>query len=115
MLMDKKYRKYLDINNNYQIQIKEMELLISSTGLLHLTIESNDDQHYDAIKDIIKDLKINQQNEIDKNEENHKLLMKESYAKFQQLGFKNNKKIESIEKNFKIGIYMFINSFMKSS
>jgi len=60
-------------------------------------------------------LKKDQTIEIIKNEENHQQLIKESYAKFQQMGFKNNKKIEQIEKNFKIEVYMFIDSFLKAS
>lgn len=50
-----------------------------------------------------------------KNEQNHQQLIKDSYAKFQLMGFKNNKKIEQIEKNFKVEIYMFIDSFLKAS
>ena len=115
MLMEKKYKKYLEINEYHQAQIKEMELLLTSTGFIVLNIESNDNQHLDSIKEIINELKRSQRIEIEKNEKNNQLLLKESSAKFQQLGFKNNKSIDSIEKNFKVEIYMFIDSILKSA
>ena len=32
-LIDIKYKKYLEINNKYQTQIKEMELLLTNIGI----------------------------------------------------------------------------------
>lgn len=40
-LMDIKYKKYLEINNKYQAQIKEMELLLSNIGIKLFTIKRN--------------------------------------------------------------------------
>jgi hypothetical protein len=48
-----------------------------------------------------------------KNDETYKIMMKESYTKFQEIGFKNNQYIKKFEEKFKIEIYHIVNSILK--
>jgi len=60
-LFDQKYKKYLEIMHNFEEQLKEMELLLSST--------EKDDPNAGSIKENIKFLKEEQQLKINENDE----------------------------------------------
>lgn len=70
--------------------------------------------HKESIYEIIKNLKSEEKNALDKNEETYKIMIKDSFSKFQTIGFKNNKYIKKFEEKFKVEIYHIVNSILKT-
>jgi hypothetical protein len=52
---------------------------------------------------------------LQKNEENHKILIQDTYDKFQKLGFKDNKGVKSIERTFEVEIFNMVHNILASS
>ena len=68
--------------------------------------------HKDSIYEIINNLKYELQNALEKNEETYKILIKESYSNFQNIGFKDNRYIKRFEEKFKVEIYHMVNRIL---
>jgi len=74
-LFDLKYKKYLEVSNYYNNQIKEMEFLLT---------ESTGGDHQDTINNMIINFKKELNSALEKNVEIYKELIKKTYDKFQK-------------------------------
>jgi len=104
-LMEEKYKKYLEISNNFDNQIKEMDLLGK---------DGNEEQKA-SINDIISNLKTELHSSLETNEETYRVLIKGIYEKFHQLGFKDNTGVKSIERTLEAEIYTMVHDMLASS
>ena len=101
-LYDAKYKKYIDVNNEYYSNIKEKEFLLENE-------EDLSEEKKTEIKNIIDSLQEEQKDQIDKliDEHNNNIIL--SMNEFKQNSFRKNASLQLLEEQLKLDIYTMIN------
>lgn len=106
-LAEEKLNKYIEVSKHYHNQIKEMEFLLNS--------DNDDLTHTDSIKQILDQLKDEQQHELDMIDLNYNKLINENQLEFKNDAFKNDPGIQLIEEKFKLEMFNMINSIFSKA
>ena len=101
-LYDKKYNKYIEVNNEYHNNIKENEYQLEND-------ENISEEKKAEIQQIIDSLKEEQKDQIDKITDEFNELIDKKIAEFKQTFFKKDCGINLIEEQLKLDIYTMIN------
>ena len=97
-----KYKKYIEIRNEYHDQIKENEY----------TMENEDnltEQKKEEYQQTIESLKEEQQHQIDVVEDEFNKKIMDKISEFKLNSFKHNSGIQLLEEKVKLDIYSLIN------
>ena len=101
-LYEQKYKKYIEIRNEYHNQIKENEYLLEIDD--NLTKEKKEE-----IQQTIESLNEEQQHQIDVVEDEFNQKISDKISEFKLKGFKHNSGIQLLEEKVKLDIYSLIN------
>ena len=101
-LYDKKYNKYIEVNNEYHNNIKEKEYQLEND-------ENINEEKKVEIQQIIDSLKEEQKDQIDKITDEYNELIDKKIAEFKQTFFKKDCGINLMEEQLKLDIYTMIN------
>ena len=101
-LYEQKYKKYIEIRNEYHAQIKENEYLLELDE--NLTKEKKEE-----IQQTIESLNEEQQHQIDVVEDEFNKKISDKISEFKQNTFKHNSGIQLLEEKVKLDIYSLIN------
>ena len=101
-LYEQKYKKYIEIRNEYHNQIKENEYLLEIDD--NLTKEKKEE-----IQQTIESLNEEQQHQIDVVEDEFNKKISDKIAEFKLNAFKHNSGIQLMEERVKFEIYSLIN------
>ena len=101
-LYDNKYKKYIEVNDEYHSSIKGKEFIIESNDNLDIN-EKN------SLQNIIDGLKEEEKDQIDKILDEYNTNIKLLINEFKQNLFKNNVGIQLIEEQLKLDIITIIN------
>jgi len=101
-LYEQKYKKYIEIRNEYHAQIKENEYLLELDE--NLTKEKKEE-----IQQTIESLNEEQQHQIDVVEDEFNKKISDKISEFKQNTFKHNSGIQLLEEKVKLDIYSMIN------
>lgn len=101
-LYDKKYQKYVDVNNEYHASITEKEYQLDNDKSL------NEEQKIE-VQQIIESLKEEQKDQIDKIIDEYNHLIDSKIRDFKQTYFKNDCGINLMEEQLKLDVYTMIN------
>ena len=101
-LYEQKYKKYIEIRNEYHNQIKENEYL--------LEIDDNlSKEKKEEIQQTIESLNEEQQHQIDIVEDEFNKKISDKISEFKMTRFKHNSGIQLLEEQVKLDIYSLIN------
>jgi len=101
-LYEMKYKKYIEIRNEYHNQIKENEYLLEIDD--NLTKEKKEE-----IQQTIESLNEEQQHQIDVVEDEFNKKISDKISEFKLNSFKHNSGIQLLEEKVKLDIYSLIN------
>ena len=101
-LYEQKYKKYIEIRNEYHNQIKENEYLLENDD--NLTKEKKEE-----IQQTIESLNEEQQHQIDVVEDEFNKKISDKISEFKLKAFKHNSGIQLLEEKVKLDIYSLIN------
>jgi hypothetical protein len=101
-LYDKKYNKYIEVNDEYHHNIKEKEYQLEND-------ENLNDEKKVEIQQIIDSLKEEQKDQIDKITDEFNELIDTKISEFKQTFFKKDCGINLMEEQLKLEIYTMIN------
>ena len=101
-LYDKKYNKYIEVNDEYHHNIKEKEYQLEND-------ENINEEKKVEIQQIIDSLKEEQKDQIDKITDEYNELIDKKIAEFKQTFFKKDCGINLMEEQLKLDIYTMIN------
>ena len=101
-LYEQKYKKYIEIRNEYHNQIKENEYLLEIDD--NLTKEKKEE-----IQQTIESLNEEQQHQIDIVEDEFNKKISDKLSEFKMTRFKHNSGIQLLEEEVKLDIYSLIN------
>ena len=101
-LYDKKYNKYIEVNNMYHNNIKEKEYQLENDE------EINEEKKVE-IQQIIDSLKEEQKDQVDKITDEFNELIDKKISEFKQTFFKKDCGINLMEEQLKLEIYTMIN------
>jgi len=101
-LYEKKYKKYIEVNDEYHTSIKEKEFLLEND-------EDLNENQKNEILQIIDSLKEEQKDQIDKIIDEYNHLIDSKINEFKRTAFKNDCEINLIEEQLKLDIYTMIN------
>ena len=101
-LYEQKYKKYIEIRNEYHNQIKENEYLLEIDD--NLTKEKKEE-----IQQTIESLNEEQQHQIDVVEDEFNKKISDKISEFKLKAFKHNSGIQLLEEKVKLDIYSLIN------
>ena len=101
-LYDNKYKKYIEVNDEYHSSIKGKEFIIESNDNLDINEKNN-------LQNIIDGLKEEEKDQIDKILDEYNTNIKLLINEFKQNLFKNNVGIQLIEEQLKLDIITIIN------
>jgi hypothetical protein len=101
-LYEKKYKKYIEVNDEYHTSIKEKEFLLEND-------EDLNENQKNEIHQIIDSLKEEQKDQIDKIIDEYNQLIDSKINEFKRTAFKNDCEMNVIEEQLKLDIYTMIN------
>ena len=101
-IYDKKYNKYVEVNNEYHNSIKEKEYQLEND-------ENINEEKKVEIQQIIDSLKEEQKDQIDKITDEYNELIDKKIVEFKQTFFKKDIGINLMEEQLKLEIYTMIN------
>ena len=101
-IYDKKYNKYVEVNNEYHNNIKEKEYQLEND-------ENINEEKKVEIQQIIDSLKEEQKDQIDKITDEYNELIDKKIVEFKQTFFKKDIGINLMEEQLKLEIYTMIN------
>ena len=101
-IYDMKYKKYIEIRNDYHNQIKENEYLLEND-------ETLTNEKKEEIQQTIESLNKEQQHQIDVVEDEFKKKIMDNISEFKLNSFKNDSRIQLLEEKVKLDIYSLIN------
>ena len=101
-LYEQKYKKYIEIRNEYHNQIKENEYLLENDD--NLTKEKKEE-----IQQTIESLNEEQQHQIDVVEDEFNKKISDKISEFKLKAFKHNSGIQLLEEKVKLDVYSLIN------
>jgi len=101
-LYDKKYNKYIEVNNYYHNNIIEKEYQLENDNNI-------DDEKKKEIQQIIDSLKEEQKDQVDKITDEYNELIDSKISEFKQTFFKKDIGIHLMEEQLKLEIYTLIN------
>ena len=101
-LYEKKYKKYIEVNDEYHTSIKEKEFLLEND-------EDLNENQKNEINQIIDSLKEEQKDQIDKIIDEYNHLIDIKISEFKRTAFKNDCEINLTEEQLKLDIYTMIN------
>ena len=101
-LYESKYKKYIEIRNEYHNQIKEKEYLLEND-------ENLNEEKKNEIQQTIDSLNEEQQHQIDSVEDEFNRKIVDKISEFKLNSFKNNSGIQLLEEQVKLNIYSLIN------
>ena len=101
-LYNDKYKKYIEVNDEYHSSIKEKEFIIENK-------DNIDDSEKKNIQNIIDGLKEEQKDQIDKILDEYNTNIKILINDFKQNLFKKNVGLQLVEEQLKLDIYTMIN------
>lgn len=94
-------KKYMETTRIYHSQIKEMEF-----------IQSEDSNHSESLTEIIKSLKEEKDEEIEKMNLHYETIIEDAVNEFKSYGIVNNSGVQLLEEKFKLDITNLINEFV---
>ena len=101
-LYEKKYKKYIEVNDEYHTSIKEKEFLLEND-------EDLNENQKNEIQQIIDSLKEEEKDQIDTIIDEYNQLIDSKINEFKRTAFKNDCEINVIEEQLKLDIYTMIN------
>ena len=101
-LYEKKYKKYIEVNDEYHTSIKEKEFLLEND-------EDLNENQKNEIQQIIESLKEEQKDQIDKIIDEYNHLIDTKISEFKRTAFKNDCEMNLTEEQLKLDIYSMIN------
>ena len=101
-LYEKKYKKYIEVNDEYHTSIKEKEFQLEND-------EDLNENQKNEIQQIIDSLKEEQKDQIDKIIDEYNQLIDSKINEFKRTAFKNDCEINLTEEQIKLEIYTMIN------
>ena len=101
-LYELKYKKYIEIRNEYHNQIKEKEYLLEND-------ENLNEEKKNEIQQTIDSLNEEQQHQIDSVEDEFNRKIVDKISEFKLNSFKSNSGIQLLEEQVKLNIYSLIN------
>ena len=101
-LYEMKYKKYIEIRNEYHNQIKEYEYLLENDDNLN-------EEKKNEIQQTIDSLNEEQQHQIDSIEDEFNRKIIDKISEFKLNSFKHNSGIQLLEEQLKLNIYSLIN------
>ena len=101
-LYELKYKKYIEIRDEYHNQIKEKEYLLEND-------ENLNEEKKNDIQQTIDSLNEEQQHQIDSVEDEFNRKIIDKISEFKLNSFKNNSGIQLLEEQVKLNIYSLIN------
>ena len=101
-LYELKYKKYIEIRNEYHNQIKENEYMLENDENLNEEIKTEIQQTIDSLNE-------EQQHQIATIEDGFNRKIMDKISEFKLNSFKNNSGIQLLEERIKLDIYSIIN------